>query len=262
MRQDLDDKLCEKYPKIFADRHGNMRETCMCFGFCCGDGWYDIIDVLCTHIQNHVDHPPRKWDPEKKEYVVVGEREQVVAEQVKEKFGGLRFYVRGSDERISGMIEMAEAMSFRVCEDCGKPGEVRGGGWIRTLCDGCSEDRKGPRSEVQGEGERVKYEYSCTKCKTGKIVLGEPMAKKLVKSIQCPDCSWGGRKNMVRLGRLADRFAVRLEKLLGLKALVSIGKSNGVDDVMLYVDLREQPPMKTSRVKFGAFQGVPVVVLH
>jgi hypothetical protein len=36
---------------------------------------------------------------------------------------------------------MAESMSSVTCEDCGIPGKVRGGGWIRTLCDTCAESR-------------------------------------------------------------------------------------------------------------------------
>ncbi len=55
MREELDNKLCEKYPKIFADRHKDMTRTAMCWGFEHGDGWYDILDALCTRIQHHID---------------------------------------------------------------------------------------------------------------------------------------------------------------------------------------------------------------
>jgi len=60
---------------------------------------------------------------------------QVVAVQVKEKYGTLRFYYNGGDDKIDGMVAMAEIMSARVCETCGSPGKLRKGGWIRTLCD-------------------------------------------------------------------------------------------------------------------------------
>ena len=60
--------------------------------------------------------------------------EQVVAAQVKEKFGTLRFYVDGGDEATRGMIQMAEAMTAVTCEECGAPGTTGGRGWIRTLC--------------------------------------------------------------------------------------------------------------------------------
>jgi hypothetical protein len=59
---------------------------------------------------------------------------QVVAVQVKEKFGGLRFYVNGGDEKIHNYISMAESMSYRMCEVCGSPGKLYTDGWYTTLC--------------------------------------------------------------------------------------------------------------------------------
>jgi hypothetical protein len=58
----------------------------------------------------------------------------VRATQVKEKFGGLRFYVSGADEYVHGAISMAESMSYRTCEVCGSPGKVYRDGWFTTLC--------------------------------------------------------------------------------------------------------------------------------
>jgi hypothetical protein len=55
--------------------------------------------------------------------------------QIKEKFGGLRFYYDGGDDKIDGMVRMAEAWADRSCEECGKPGTTRNTGWIKTLCD-------------------------------------------------------------------------------------------------------------------------------
>jgi hypothetical protein len=60
---------------------------------------------------------------------------QVVATQVKEKFGGLRFYYNGGDDYIDGMVRMAESWAANTCEVCGKPGKLRGGGWLYTACD-------------------------------------------------------------------------------------------------------------------------------
>ena len=61
--------------------------------------------------------------------------EQVVAIQVKEKFGGLRFYYNGGDEYINGLAAMAEAMSYSLCEVCSDKAAPTQGGWIRTLCE-------------------------------------------------------------------------------------------------------------------------------
>lgn len=124
MKQELDEALCAKYPKIFADRHAPMTETCMCWGFSCDDGWYRLIDGLCSCIQNYIDLN-HKDD--------VGM--QVVALQVKEKFGVLNFYYRGGNELVAGMVWFAEHLSGSICEVCGQPGLRRHGDWIRTLCD-------------------------------------------------------------------------------------------------------------------------------
>lgn len=123
MRHELDEKLCKDYPKIFANRNGDMTTTAMCWGFECGDGWYPLIDMLCREIQWHLDKNAKPGTP------------QFVASQVKEKFGTLRFYGDGGDERINNFIWFAESMSAITCETCGAPGKRRGRGWIYTACD-------------------------------------------------------------------------------------------------------------------------------
>lgn len=139
MKQELDTALCEKYPKIFADRNKSMTETCMFWGFECGDGWYSILNALCNNIQHHID-----WRNSQRELLlkdnpykrsIPDEVSQVVAEQVKEKFGTLRFYYRGGDEYISGLVAMAESMSGVTCMVCGDVGTTGGNGWISTLCE-------------------------------------------------------------------------------------------------------------------------------
>jgi len=139
VNQDLDKKLCEKYPKIFKDRHGDPKQTLMCFGFECGDGWYSILDALCSNIQHHIDWNNQNHAKGFKQYKEVP---QVVAVQIKEKFGGLRFYYDGGDDHISGMVRMAESWADRTCEECGGPGYARRGGWIKTLCDHHEEIRQ------------------------------------------------------------------------------------------------------------------------
>lgn len=67
--------------------------------------------------------------------------------QVKEKFGGLRFYANagGVDEATStqfyALIREAEARSYEICERCGRPGRLsrRGTyGWFKTVCSTCA----------------------------------------------------------------------------------------------------------------------------
>jgi len=124
MKQELDKYLCKVYPKMMVNRNKPMTETCMCWGFECGDGWFQILNQLMGNIQNHID-----WKNRNGEVVT-----QVTLDQVKEKFGTLRFYYTGGDDVIDGMVRMAESMSGVTCEVCGKPGTSTGGGWIKTVC--------------------------------------------------------------------------------------------------------------------------------
>jgi len=131
MKQELDELLCKKYPKMMVNRDKPMQETCMCWGFACGDGWFNILDQLMGNIQHYLD-----WKNKKEEAVP-----QVTLDQVKEKFGTLRFYYTGGDDVIDGMVRMAESMSGVTCEECGSPGKRRGGGWVTTLCTEHAEAR-------------------------------------------------------------------------------------------------------------------------
>lgn len=185
MRPELDDKLCETYPKIFRDRHLPMTHTAMCWGFDCGDGWYNIIETLCECIQSHIDNTRKEralalrfnralkraragdsrglikyydlgYSQDSREYaesraqraldtnedyrVVPEACGQVVTSQVKEKFGGLRFYHYGGDRTVDGMVRLAEILSYKVCETCGAPGRVQGKTWRSTRCEAHSEN--------------------------------------------------------------------------------------------------------------------------
>ena len=124
MNEKLDDLLCQRYPKMMVNRDKSMMETCMCWGFECGDGWFNILDQLMGSIQHHID-----WKNKKEEVVA-----QVTLNQVKEKFGTLRFYYSGGDDYIDGLVTMAESMSGVTCEECGLPGTQTQGGWIKTAC--------------------------------------------------------------------------------------------------------------------------------
>jgi hypothetical protein len=137
MKQELDKLLCEKYPKMMVNRNKNMQETCMCWGFECGDGWFNILDQLMGNIQHHID-----WKNGKEEVVA-----QVTLDQVKEKFGTLRFYYSGGDDAIDGMVRMAESMSGVTCEECSAPAKTHGPGWIRTICEPCETKRETERAE-------------------------------------------------------------------------------------------------------------------
>jgi hypothetical protein len=105
----------EKYPKMFSQPYG---------GFAIGEGWWPILQALCSNIQHYLN-----WKNRESEVVP-----QVVVAQIKEKFGGLRFYYDGGDDQVTGMVRMAEAWADKSCETCGAPGTSGGKGWIKTLC--------------------------------------------------------------------------------------------------------------------------------
>lgn len=124
MKKENDEYLCKVYPKMMVNRNAPMTETCMCWGFSCGDGWFDILNQLMGNIQSYLD-----WKNKDGEVVP-----QVTLDQVKEKFGTLRFYYTGGDDYVRGLVSMAESMSGILCETCGKPGTRTSGGWIKTAC--------------------------------------------------------------------------------------------------------------------------------
>lgn len=103
----------------------------------CGVGWFDIIDALSKQISEHVTKLPA---PVAEPYVSV--------QQIKEKFGGLRYYVyytHLSDDQIQeieSMIRVAESKSYTACEDCGGDGSrvAPRKYWMRTLCKNCIEN--------------------------------------------------------------------------------------------------------------------------
>lgn len=107
-----------------------------------GRGWWPIVEALCLNIQAHIDRSVnnKAWidrqHPNVQAAIVAKDVcPQVRVLQIKEKFGGLRFYYEGGDDRVDGMVRMAEAWAARTCEECGAPGQTRPGGWVRTLCD-------------------------------------------------------------------------------------------------------------------------------
>ena len=121
MNKENTEKLWKKYPNLYSGKDKSIRESLIPFGFEHGDGWYDIIDELSAKL----------------------EKLGCVADQVKEKFGGLRFYYHPWTDESRRAVEKAEKKSWETCEECGNPGEVRGGSWIKVLCDECNRKRKG-----------------------------------------------------------------------------------------------------------------------
>lgn len=174
------DRLNEKYPYAFHNVY---------CGISIGDGWFHIIENLVSQILSHVNwkrntrarqllqnraykrgreavlafltdgKEPNMWDEDRADEIMekgliepCNTVNHIRVHQIKEKFGGLRFYYDGGDEYVRGLVSMAESWAAYTCETCGERGKHRGGGWIRTLCDKHEEEYQQRRAE-----DRAKY---------------------------------------------------------------------------------------------------------
>ncbi len=176
MKRELDEQLCKIAPHLFTDRNGDMRDTCMTWGFDCGDGWYNLLADAAQKLETLVV----QWiatNPYQNEFpswifsrynmhvslqwrcysflaiwgwllIGLGLRRPAAwwprASQVKEKFGTLRFYMTGGTDEMYDITDEAQCKSDTICETCGQPGKLRGRGWLYTRCAPCwKKMRKG-----------------------------------------------------------------------------------------------------------------------
>lgn len=77
-------------------------------------------------------------------------------EQIKEKFGSLRYYVSGLPDGLDSAVNLAERLSEYTCQQCGAPGKTRDEGWITVLCDHHYEIRQSRRHSIQVQENQAK----------------------------------------------------------------------------------------------------------
>lgn len=118
----------KKYPNLFRIHPRS--------GFDLRPGWEAIVHSLCGVIERQILKLPEEI------------RADMHCAQVKEKFGTLRFYMTYENDAISAAISVAESISHKTCETCGKPGTLRQGGWLLTLCDEHHEEEQKHREEI------------------------------------------------------------------------------------------------------------------
>jgi hypothetical protein len=118
--------LFAAFPRLYRGRHLPLTVNQMSWGLQCGDGWFALLYHLSQAITDYAARHPAA--------------QEVIATEVKEKFGTLRFYVRGGDAYIRALIEAAEARSSTICELDGMPGRLRRqpGQAQKTRCDACA----------------------------------------------------------------------------------------------------------------------------
>lgn len=107
-----------EFPELYKDKKFG--------GFCVGEGWRSLIIELSSVISSYI-----KWETTQNNKDI----KPIEIQQIKEKFGGLRFYYQGGDDYVRGAVRLAEEISYTRCETCGNAGKVRKGSWIKTLCD-------------------------------------------------------------------------------------------------------------------------------
>lgn len=118
--------ILDRYPLLFTGPN---------IGLSCGPGWWVALEEAFAEITG-----------------ILNTYQGLVfnAVQIKEKFGGLRFYYdvkrsKGSTitddlhaeimEKIYAVVQAAEVKAANACEVCGQPGTRRDSDWIKTLCD-------------------------------------------------------------------------------------------------------------------------------
>jgi hypothetical protein len=120
-------KLIEQYPLAFHNNPDWTYDSLECRG-----GWYTILDRLFGAIEKHLETLPKKSKV----------KNELVFQQVKEKFGGLRVYVEGADDFIYDKILQTEEDSKSICEFCGIGGEIsKRGYYYQTVCRDCGKNK-------------------------------------------------------------------------------------------------------------------------
>ena len=105
----LTEKLYEDFPRLYRGHNKSSQDSSMCWGFECGDGWYQLLRDLSVQLSAHLaEHPETALE----------------AVQVKSKFGRLCFYLNEPDTVAEQMIEAARKQAENTCEFTGQPGQL------------------------------------------------------------------------------------------------------------------------------------------
>lgn len=119
MTDELENALAEEFPFMrWVPEDGGRWIGIFCE---CEDGWYPLIREMCREIATSFEK--------------TGAPADIVVEQVKQKYGELRFYFRSNNPLIQTIVDKYEDRSGEVCEVCGQPGCLRPDlFWTQTLC--------------------------------------------------------------------------------------------------------------------------------
>ena len=122
------DKLIQEFPAVFQNMDTEVFSSIP-------SGWYNILYNLCEELTPILNEERSKIteDPEQPLFYV---------HQIKEKFGGLRFYFMMNTENtelhenIQKLIDIAEDKSYDTCQITGKVGKLcKKGRYYMTLSE-------------------------------------------------------------------------------------------------------------------------------
>ena len=113
---------------------------------------------------------------------------QVVAEQVKQKLGELRFYIRGGDDMVFKMIDQAIGESLNTCELCGSKHNVRQTeNSTKTLCGSCMDKFLNGNpwpDDIERQSHVLSKLFICPKCDgNASLVIGGGEDR-----LECEEC--------------------------------------------------------------------------
>ena len=114
----LENKIIQRFRDKFPDESiiHDEAQSCLAFGFECGDGWFSIIYESLLLLQD----------------------EKFTIVQVKEKFGSLRIYIDGGNDRVNNVLGFLENQSEITCELCGDLGSIDWSkSWKKCRCEKC-----------------------------------------------------------------------------------------------------------------------------
>lgn len=145
MRRELAENIYLQCPIIYRGKDLGPDKNLMCFGFECGSGWYDLILNLSIKIETLTE--TLRDDGIELDYLPM-------VTQVKEKYGGLRFYLTVSTNKMDELISKAEDDSLHICEECGAEGQLmKAYGRFLTTCCAVHRIPGGAYSETDDEDE-------------------------------------------------------------------------------------------------------------
>lgn len=120
-----------RYPRVFGSGTDSPDKSVGTVYWEFGYGWDTLIENLAAAIDREIEHDPSLAQGDTPFQIL----------QMKEKFGTLRFYYGGGNDRIRGLVDLTENLSGSVCEICGSLGTLCkrvNGSWVKTLCEDCA----------------------------------------------------------------------------------------------------------------------------